>query len=128
MREKRTLPFMSLLKIPPAMEITAKMEEALSGADIVFSAVPSQFVRGTWKKAANALSKAPEAVVSLSKGIEEKTLMRMSEVIQDEFPKAKGKIAVVSGPSHAEEVARDVPTAVISASENKAVAELAQEI
>lgn len=128
MKEKRTLPFMSLLKIPPDMEITAKMEEALNGAEIVFSAVPSQFVRETWKKAAAALSKTPEAVVSLSKGIEEKTLMRMSEVIADEFPKAKGRIAVVCGPSHAEEVAREIPTAVISASESKTVAENAQEI
>ena len=128
MKEKRTLPFMTLLKIPPAMDITADMAEALSGADIVFSAVPSQFVRGTWKKAAAALAKAPEAIVSLSKGIEERTLMRMSEVIADEYPEAKGKVAVVSGPSHAEEVARDVPTAVISASESRSVAELAQEI
>ncbi|OGR83462.1 MAG: hypothetical protein A2901_01660 [Elusimicrobia bacterium RIFCSPLOWO2_01_FULL_54_10] len=127
MREKRSLPFLKELKIPSSMVITSNMAEALKDAEVVFSIVPSQFVRETWKKAKAHVGKL-ELVASLSKGIEAETLKSMTQVIADEVPQAKDKIAVVSGPSHAEEVARDVPTAVIAASEHKAVAELAQKL
>ncbi len=128
MKEKRSLPFLPQLKIPSSMVITSRMDEALSGAEAIFSIVPSQFVRETWKKAGPLVSGNIQLIVSLSKGIEAETLKRMTEVIVDETPQAKNKIAVVSGPSHAEEVARDVPTAVIAASEHKSIAELAQKI
>jgi glycerol-3-phosphate dehydrogenase (NAD(P)+) len=127
MIKNRGLPFLKDLKLPDSMKISSDMEEVLTGAGMVISAVPSQFVRETWKKAKRYVGEV-ELVASLSKGIEAGTLKRMSEIILEEFPGAKGKIAVITGPSHAEEVARDVPTALIAASERKATAELAQKL
>ena len=127
MREKRTLSFLPQLKIPEAMLITSDMKEALEGAEIIFSVVPSEFVRSTWQKA-KKFAGSLTLVASLSKGIEAGTLKRMTEVIAEEVPESKDKITVVSGPSHAEEVARDIPTAVVAASRKKAMAELAQKL
>ncbi len=127
MREKRTLPFLPQLQIPSSMVITSDMAEALRGAEAVFSIVPSQFVRETWKKAKTHVG-GLKLVVSLSKGIEPETLFRMSEVIADEAPQTKNVLCAVTGPSHAEEVVREVPTAVIAASEHKSIAELTQKI
>ena len=127
MRDTRSLPFLPQLKIPKTMLISSDMKEALAGTNVIFSVVPSEFVRSTWQKA-KAFAGPVELAASLSKGIETGTLKRMTEVIADELPEAREKIAVVSGPSHAEEVARDIPTAVVAASDHKAVAELAQKL
>lgn len=127
MLKTRRLSFLPQLRIPESIQITSKMEAALEGTDVIFSVVPSQFVRSTWKSAQKHAPK-PKLIVSLSKGIETESLRRMSEVIADECPEARGKIAVVSGPSHAEEVAEAIPTAVVAASEKKPLAEMAQEI
>ncbi len=125
MNETRSLSFLPQLKIPKSMLITANMNEALQGRDVIFSIVPSQFVRATWKNAAKSISKA-SLVCSLSKGIEVESLMRMSEIIEQECPAAKNKVVIVSGPSHAEEVAMDVPTAVVASSPDKVLAERTQ--
>jgi predicted dinucleotide-binding enzyme len=126
MRKTRTLSFLPQLKIPESMHITSNMEEALKDANVVFSIVPSQFVRSTWQQA-KKFSPRPEIVVTLSKGIENGTLLRMSEVIADEVPAVKDRLTAVSGPSHAEEVAMEVPTAVVAASRSRKLAELAQQ-
>lgn len=127
MNDTRSLSFLPQLKIPESVEITSQMDRALEGCEIIFSIVPSSFVRQTWKNAAKHIAKV-RFVCSLSKGIEIETLMRMSEVIADECPAAKGRVVAVSGPSHAEEVAQSVPTAIVAACSNKALAEAAQQI
>lgn len=127
MRQKRTLPFLPQLKIPATVSITSQMAEALTTAEVIFSVVPSQFVRSTWKSV-QQLSPSVKLIVSLTKGIEPESLKRMTEVIAAEFPDAKDKLVVVSGPSHAEEVAEEIPTAVVAASEKKSLAEMAQQI
>jgi glycerol-3-phosphate dehydrogenase (NAD(P)+) len=84
----------------------------------VIFAVPSQFLRGAVKQAAPLLAALPnlKSIINVAKGIEEHTLKRMSEVLQSELPPSlKEKIVCLSGPSHAEEVARQIPTAVVVA-------------
>lgn len=127
MQKSRTLSFFPQLEIPPAVRITSQMTEALEGAEIIFSVVPSQFVRTTWQ-AVRRYNPALKMAVTLTKGIEEKSLKRMSEIIAEEFPEAKEKIAAVSGPSHAEEVARGLPCAVVASSPQREIAEKTQEL
>lgn len=127
MRKTRSLSFLPQLRIPESVFITSRMDEALKDASVVFSIVPSQFVRSTWA-AAKKCSPKPELVVTLSKGIENSTLMTMTQVIESELPAAKGRTVVVSGPSHAEEVAMEIPTAVVAASDRRSLAERAQKL
>lgn len=127
MNETRTLSFLPQLRIPDSIQITSNIVQALDQKDVIFSIVPSQFVRGTWKSAAPHISKV-DLVCSLSKGIEIESLMRMSEVIEQECPAAKGKVVIVSGPSHAEEVAQNIPTAVVASSPRRDLAERVQKI
>lgn len=127
MKKSRGLPFLPQLKIPDSVRITSKMPEALEGSEIIFSVVPSQFVRSTWKtvKKSNPTLKL---AVTLTKGIEEETLKRMSEIIAEECPSLQEKIAALSGPSHAEEVAQGIPTAVVASSPQKEIAEWTQQL
>lgn len=127
MRRKRTLTFLPQLKIHPSVSITSNMQEALKDRTIIFSVVPSQFVRSTWKQVKKYSPKI-QLVLSLTKGLELKSLKRMTEVIVEECPESRGKLAVLSGPSHAEEVCRKIPTAVVVASEKKELAKMAQQI
>ena len=128
MKIKRKLSFLPQLQIPKSLIITSKMEEALKDAEIIFSIVPSQFVRSTWKNAKQYLPEKTQAVVSLSKGIENNSLLTMTEIIREECPLLQNKIVVVSGPSHAEEVALEIPTAIIAASKQKQLAEKIQQL
>ena len=92
------------------------LEEALDSTDLVFVAVPSQFCRRVYSQMAPFLSPS-QAVISLTKGIEKKTLLRMSEVMAEVFqPFRPTPIAVLSGPSFSREVAQGHPTAVVLAS------------
>jgi len=86
--------------------------------EYVIFAIPSQFLRAAVQKAAPHLARLNnlKAVINVAKGIEENTLKRMSEVLTEELPdQLKSKIICLSGPSHAEEVARQIPTAVVIA-------------
>jgi glycerol-3-phosphate dehydrogenase (NAD(P)+) len=87
-------------------------------ADVLFIAVPSRFCRAVFSEIAPVLSKS-QIVVSLTKGIEEGSLKRMTELMTEMFPRrARPRLAVLSGPSFAREVAEKHPTAVVIASEN----------
>jgi glycerol-3-phosphate dehydrogenase (NAD(P)+) len=114
--------YLSGLLLPPAVEITADLAAALAGADIVIGVVPSKFSRGLWRQALPHVD--PSATfVSAAKGIEAGTLMRMSEVLGDAYAQAPGsstpaKIAVLSGPTFAREIAQGEPAAVVVASSN----------
>lgn len=119
------------MELPSDMHYTADVAEICAGRDLLVFAVPSPFVRSTAKKAAKHIQDG-QVIVEVAKGIEEKTLMTMSEVIEDELAKVPGhencKVAALSGPTHAEEVARDLPTLIVAASEDEAAAKLVQKI
>ena len=105
------------MELPSAMHYTADIAEACTGRDILLFAVPSPFVRSTAKKAAKYIPDG-QLIVDVAKGVEDKTLMTMSEIIEGELAKAKrtARVVALSGPTHAEEVARDMPTLIVAAS------------
>ena len=122
-RRHRNLPNMV---IPDDMEFTFSLEEACMDKDILLFAVPSVFVRQTARNAAPFI-KDGQIIVDVAKGIEPVTFKTMSEVIRDEML-SDVKIVALSGPTHAEEVARDLPSTIVSACEDLSVAELVQKI
>lgn len=105
--------------LPENISFSNSLEDVLtSETEHIIFATPSQFLRQTVRKTAPLLSKLPalKSIVNVAKGIEENTMQRMSEVLTAELPPAlHGKIVCLSGPSHAEEVARQIPTAVVVA-------------
>ncbi|MFC1799546.1 NAD(P)H-dependent glycerol-3-phosphate dehydrogenase [Candidatus Eisenbacteria bacterium] len=115
------------IKIPEDIVITSEMDEAVIRMDVVTLVVPSHGLRETIEKAAPFL-KGNETLVIATKGIEEGTLKRMSEVARDVTGFSEDRIAVLVGPSHAEEVSRGVPTTVVSASTDEATAKRVQDI
>ena len=114
------------IKIPESITITSEMEEALTGSDIVLLVVPSHVMRDTVKAAA-PLMKGPQKVVIATKGVEQESLMRMSEIVEEVADVPQERIAVLVGPSHAEEVARELPTAIVSAAHDQGTARFVQE-
>lgn len=107
--------------IPKEIKATKNVEEALENSEIVILAVPSTAIRECSKMVSKYLK--DQTVVNVAKGLEAGTLKRLSEVMKEELPKNQ-KIAVLSGPSHAEEVARKLPTVVAVSSENEDVREV----
>jgi glycerol-3-phosphate dehydrogenase (NAD(P)+) len=99
---------------PPGVTVTPALDEALAGADVVVSAIPSHGCRAVMRSA-SAHVPSGAIIVSATKGLENDSLCRMSEVIAQELG-ASRPIVVLSGPSFASEVARDLPTAVLAAS------------
>lgn len=114
-------------RLGDAIRATADLEGALTGAELVVSALPSHVVRAVMTEGATYVR--PDAiVVSVSKGIEERSLKRMTEVLADVFRRGSAeRLAVLSGPSFAVEVARGAPTAVTVAAQEPDVAEAARE-
>ena len=117
------------MELPATMHYTADIGEASAGRDILLFAVPSPFVRATAKKAAPYIPEG-QLIVDVAKGIEDKTLMTMSEIIEDELRKCgrTARVVALSGPTHAEEVARDMPTLIVAASEDEEAAKTVQKI
>ena len=96
--------------LPEDMVFTTDLEEAVKGKKVLVLAVPSVFTRGTANKM-KAFVEEGQIIVNVAKGIEESTLMTLSEIIEEEIPQAD--VAVLSGPSHAEEVGRGIPTTIV---------------
>ena len=117
------------MELPATMHYTADIAEACAGRDVLLFAVPSPFVRATVKKAAPHIPDG-QLIVDVAKGVEDKTLMTMSEIIEDELAKAgrKARVVALSGPTHAEEVARDMPTAIVAACAEEEAAKTVQKI
>lgn len=103
---------------------TTDIEAAIKDKEMIVMVVPSPFVRSTAKLAAPFV-KATQVIVSASKGIEESTLMTLTDVILDEIPQAN--VGVLSGPSHAEEVGKLMPTTVVVGAKDKETALLIQD-
>lgn len=127
MSATHTHPNLPGMEIPEAIRYTKSMQEICDGMDILLFAVPSPFVRATARKAAPFVADG-QIIVDVAKGIEADTLYTMTQIIRDEIKNPNVKLVALSGPTHAEEVARDLPTTIVSASDDPAAADLVQEV
>ena len=127
--ETRRHPNLPGMELPAGMHYTADIAEACAGRYILLFAVPSPFVRATAKKAAPHIAEG-QIIVDVAKGVEDKTLMTMSEIIEDELAKAHrtARVVALSGPTHAEEVARDMPTLIVAAGNDADAAKTVQKV
>lgn len=112
------------VKLPLDMSITNDLEEGMEDKDFLVLAVPSIFTRST-ARSMKPYIKPGQKIVNVAKGIEESTLMTLSEQIEEELPEAD--VAVLSGPSHAEEVGRGLPTTCVVGARTRETAEYLQE-
>lgn len=104
------------ITIPDEIEITNDLRESVNNKNMIVLAVPSQFLRGAIKKI-DYFDIKNAILVSVAKGVENNSLMTMTQMIKDVFPGMdNSQIGALSGPSHAEEVSRRIPTAVVAAS------------
>ena len=108
------------VKLPEDMEFTTDLKAAVEDKEYLILAVPSVFTRSTAKSMAPFV-KAGQIVVCVAKGIEENTLMTLSDIVEEEVPAAE--VAVMCGPSHAEEVGVGLPTTVVAGAKKRKVAE-----
>ena len=115
------------MEIPEEIRFTKDMEEVCRDKEILLFAVPSPFVRATARKAAKYV-KDNQIIVDVAKGIEADTLFTMTQIIADELKNPAVKLVALSGPTHAEEVAKDLPTTIVSACEDLAAAERVQQV
>ena len=107
------------VKLPDNVSVLSDMEASLTGKDVVVMAVPSPVVRSVAKQMAPYISDG-QVIVNVAKGIEDGTYMTLSAIIEEEIPNAE--VCVLSGPSHAEEVGRGLPTVVVIGSKRKETA------
>ncbi len=113
------------VRLPDDMEFTTDLKDACTGKDLLILAVPSPYTRSTSKLMAPFI-RDDQLIVSVAKGIEEDTLMTLSQIIKDEIPCSQ--VAVLCGPSHAEEVGRCIPTTCVAGSSDRKTAEYVQNI
>jgi glycerol-3-phosphate dehydrogenase (NAD(P)+) len=118
------------VKIPPQVRLTANDQDAMDGCSLVVSAIPTQYIRSVWTRM-RAYVPADAAIVSVAKGIEIETLQRPTQVIADViWPGVSGarKLAALSGPNIAGELARYLPATAVVASSDDALAKRVQEL
>jgi len=113
------------IKLPENLILTSDETSALKGADVIVMAVPSTHVRATCHVFKPFIDEK-QIIVNVAKGIEDTSLMTLEEVIHDVLP--KNKVAILSGPSHAEEVARGIPTSVVVGSRDQTVVKMVQDL
>ena len=119
--------FLPGIKIPLAVRVENDLESTVDGAEMIVCAVPSQFLRSVVCRLGN-LPAQGLTVVNVAKGVENNTLMTMSEMLLDTLPHiSPSGIATLSGPSHAEEVSRRIPTTVVAASSDLETARRVQQ-
>ncbi len=115
--------FLPNVTIPDGIECTTSFKDAIDGTDFIIHVTPSKFTRNIVKQYKKFVTNQP--IVICSKGFEKDTMMTLDEVVKEEIPDVK--IAVLSGPSHAEEVSISVPTVLVVASEYDAVLKMVQD-
>lgn len=113
------------IKLPETIEYTTDLAAAVTGKDLLVLAVPSPFTRGTSKLMKEFVSEG-QIIVNVAKGIEENTMKTLTEIIEEEIPQAC--VCVLSGPSHAEEVGRGLPTTCVVGAKDENTATYIQEI
>ncbi len=111
--------------LPADMGFTTEDKEAVEDKDLLIMAVASSYTRGTAHRLSSLVAPG-QKIVNVAKGIEENTLMTLSEIIEEEIPQAD--VAVLSGPSHAEEVSRGLPTTIVVGAKKKETAEYLQNL
>ncbi len=111
--------------LPADMCFTTADKEAVADKDLLIMAVASSYTRGTAHRLSSLVAPG-QKIVNVAKGIEENTLMTLSEIIEEEIPQAD--VAVLSGPSHAEEVSRGLPTTIVVGAKKKETAEYLQNL
>lgn len=111
------------VRLSDKISFTTDLKDAVAGMDFLVLAVPSAFTRNTAKKMAPYVGQG-QIIVSVAKGIEEESLMTLSDVIEEEIPAADA--AVLCGPSHAEEVGKELPTTLVAGAKSKKTAEYIQ--
>ncbi|MCL4221853.1 MAG: NAD(P)-dependent glycerol-3-phosphate dehydrogenase [Phycisphaerales bacterium] len=120
LKQTRTSPRLPGFTLPEAARVAMSDAEALQGADLIVCAIPVQFIRSVWMRL-KALVPAGASVVSVSKGIENETLLRptqiVADVMQDDPDAAPRPIGVLSGPTIAAELARGLPATMVASSE-----------
>ena len=115
------------VRIPERVLISGELSDAVPDREMVVFAVPCQYARSVAREAASMLA-AKSLIVNVAKGIENETLKRMSEVLLEEIDGlTPDRVATLSGPSHAEEVSRKIPTTVVTASNDQNTAERIQD-
>lgn len=119
---KRCLPG---VKLSEKLNFTTDLEATIKEADVLVLAVPSVYTRNT-SKSMSPYVKDGQIIVNVAKGIEESTLMTLTQIIEEEIPNAD--VTALSGPSHAEEVSRGIPTTCVVAAHTKETAEYIQNI
>lgn len=119
---KRCLPG---VKLSEKLKFTTDLESTIKNADLLVLAVPSVYTRST-SKSMSPYVKDSQIIVNVAKGIEESTLMTLTQIIEEEIPNAD--VTALSGPSHAEEVSRGIPTTCVVAAHTKKTAEYIQNI
>lgn len=122
-KERENKEYLPGVLLPEGLKFTAERENAVKDAEIIILSVPSKAVRQTAMDFAHHF-KPNQVLVNVAKGLEENSLKRLSQVIQECVPQCQ--VCVLSGPSHAEEVAREIPTTCLIASENAETAKMVQ--
>lgn len=127
LQEKRVnSEFLPGVPIPTEMQISADLIHSVTESEMIVIAIPTQYIRSVFEKLSD-IDLSEKIVVNVAKGIENTTLMTISEVVEDCCPSVKRKRqAILSGPSHAEEVSRNIPTVVVAASPSLDTAKLVQ--
>ncbi|MCH1961046.1 NAD(P)H-dependent glycerol-3-phosphate dehydrogenase [Romboutsia hominis] len=124
-KTKENIDYLPGVLFPNNITLITSLEEAVLDSKIIVLAVPSQAIRSV-SSSLKPFVKDEQIVVDVAKGLERGTGLRLSEVVAEELP--NNPYVTLSGPSHAEEVARDIPTTVVVASENLEVAQIVQDM
>lgn len=125
LRENHEHKMLPGVKIPDDVRYTLDDNEGVTGKDLLILAVASSYTRAIAHRIAPLVAQG-QRIVNVAKGIEESTLMTLSEVIEQEIPQAD--VAVLSGPSHAEEVSRGLPTTIVVGAKSRETAEYIQNL
>jgi len=124
-RTRRNEKFLKGVELPPALGLESDLARACAGAGLVVLAAPSQFMRATLERLRAVPRPADLVYVNVAKGIEVDSCKRMSEIVAEVLGDVR--YAILSGPSHAEEVSRKIPTVVMTASRDAAAARAVQQ-
>ncbi len=128
LRTRKNPAYLPDISIPESITVTSNLVEAIPDRDMLVVAIPSQFIRRSLEKCRD-LAFDDVLLVNVAKGVENGTLMTMSEMLHDTLPRlTPDRIATLSGPSHAEEVSRRIPTTVVVASASLETARVVQSV
>lgn len=117
--------FLPGIKLSENIQPTNDLSQAVSGKDIIITAIPSQFLRNMAKEISRYINNNT-IIISVTKGLEDITFKRMSEILEEELPETK--IVALSGPNHAEEISRKIPSATVIASKHQDILPKIKEI